>query len=381
MWGDRVVIPQAGRERVLKILHDGHPGILRMKRIARGVVWWPKIDTAIEKTVQDCQACQLHQKTPATTPLHPWEWPTRPWSRIHIDHAGPFMGKIFFVLVDAHSKWMDAHIVSSTSSGNVISVLRSVFATHGLPETVVSDNGTAFTSAEFRTFLKRNGIRQITSAPYHPATNGLAERAVQTLKNALRKANSKDIEATLARFLFHYRTTPHSTTGLTPAEMLMGRTLRTHLDLIKPDIAAKVKRAQDVQKQNHDRRSKPLRSFAEDDPVFVRNFGDGEKWLPGTVELCQGPVNYRIKLQDGKIVRRHITQIRKRSVEIQEALEAPDLDLPQLPSTDTPNPNVDTPDPEPTSEQDQSPTETQPLRRSTRIRHPPERYGEQVSFS
>ena len=83
--------------------------------------------------------------------------------------------------------------------------------------------------------------------------------------------------------------------------------------------------------------------------------------IPGTVELCQGPVNYRIKLQDGKIVRRHITQIRKRSVEIQEAPEAPDLDLPQLPSTDTPNPNVDTPDPEPTSEQDQSRTETQPL--------------------
>ena len=106
-WGDRVVIPQAGREKVLKILHEGHPGILRMKRIARGVVWWPKIDTAIEKTVQDCQACQLHQKSPAPTPLHPWEWLTRPWSRIHIDHTGPFMGKTFFVLVDARTFEMD----------------------------------------------------------------------------------------------------------------------------------------------------------------------------------------------------------------------------------------------------------------------------------
>ena len=107
------------------------------------------------------------------------------------------MGKTFFVLVDAHLKWMDAHIVSSTSSGNVISVLRSVVATHGLPETVVSDNGTAFTSAEFCTFLKRNGLKQITSVPYHPATNGMADRAVQTLKNALCKANSKDYLSTI----------------------------------------------------------------------------------------------------------------------------------------------------------------------------------------
>jgi hypothetical protein len=132
-------------------------------------------------------------------------------------------------------------------------------------------------------------------------TNGLAGRAVQTLRNALRKANSKDVTATLARFLFHYRTTSHSTTGIMPAEMLMGRTLRTHLDQIKPDVAAKVQSAQEAQKRNHDRYSKPLRSFAESDPVFVRNFGDREKWIPGTVELCQGPVTNKVKLQVGKI--------------------------------------------------------------------------------
>ena len=235
--------------------------------------------------------------------MHPWEWPIRPWSRIHIDHAGPFIGKIFFVLVDAHSKWMDAHIVSSASSGNVISVLKSVFATHGLSETVVSDNGTAFASAEFRAFLKRNGIKQITSAPYHPSTNGLAERAVQTLKNALRKANSKDITANLARFLFHYRTTPHSTTGLTPAEMLMGRTLRTHLDHIKPDVAAKVQSAQEAQ-----------------------------------------------------------SEIMKRSVDIQVMPEssAADPGLPQFPSNNTSNPEAD-------SESDQSSSQPQPLRRSACI--------------
>ena len=85
---------------------------------------------------------------------------------------------MFLVLIDTHSKWMDMHTVPSATSHSTISVLRTIFASHGLPEILVSDNGTAFTSSEFGIFLRQNGIRHITSAPYHPATNGLAERAV-----------------------------------------------------------------------------------------------------------------------------------------------------------------------------------------------------------
>lgn len=109
--------------------------------------------------------------------------------------------------------------------------------------------------------------------------------------------------------------------------------------------------------------------------MFVRNFGDGVKWIPGTVELCQGPVTYKVKLQDGRIVHHHITQIRKHSVKIPVTPEnsAADLDLPQLPST-----NASTP--ETNSESDRS-SQTQTLRRLTRTQHPPNRYGEQVSFS
>lgn len=155
--------------------------------------------------------------------------------------------------------------------------------------------------------------------------------------------------------------------------MLMGHTIRTHLDQIKPDVAARVQSAQDAQKRNHDKNAKTLRSFAEGDAVFIRNFGDGEKWLPGTVEFCQGPVTYKVKLQDGKIVCCHITQIRKHLVEIQETQSsAADLDLPQLPNT---------PNPETTSEPEQPSLQAPPLRRSTRIRKPPSRYGEQISFS
>ncbi len=89
-----------------------------------------------------------------------------------LDFAGPFQGKLFFVMIDAHSKWIEAVCTSSTSSQIVIEELRTVFSKFGLPETIVTDNGSSFTSQEFREFLKNNGIRHTTSAPYHPASNG-----------------------------------------------------------------------------------------------------------------------------------------------------------------------------------------------------------------
>ena len=117
---------------------------------------------------------------PSRSPLHPWEWPGRPWSRAHVDYAGPFMGKMFLLIIDAHSKWMDIHCGNSAPSSVTIEKMRTTFATHGLPEIVVSYNGSNFVSSEFKSFLQKNGIKHITSAPYHPGTNGLVERAAQT---------------------------------------------------------------------------------------------------------------------------------------------------------------------------------------------------------
>ena len=232
--GSRVVIPESGRRQVLDVLHQGHPGTSRMKSLARSVVWWPGIDADLEREVRECPECQLHSKSPPSAPVHAWEWPSRPWVRIHVDYAGPFLGKHFLVLVDAYSKWLEVMVVPSTSSQCTIDALRSVFATHGLPEILVSDNGTAFTSEEFRGFLKLNGIRQVTISPYHPASNGLAERAVQTFKEGMKKSKTTDLQLRLTRFLFQYRITPHTTTGIAPAEMLMNRRPHSHLDLLHP---------------------------------------------------------------------------------------------------------------------------------------------------
>ena len=102
-----VIVPSAGRSKVLDQLHQCHPGIARMKCLSRSYVWWPGIDKDIEIRIKSCTQCQQNQKTPAKAPFHPWDWPERPWMRLHIDYAGPFLGKMFLVVVDAHWKWLE----------------------------------------------------------------------------------------------------------------------------------------------------------------------------------------------------------------------------------------------------------------------------------
>ena len=125
------------------------------------------------------------------------------------------------------SKWIDVIPNSSATSNKTIEKLQTVFTNFGLPEQIVTDNGSAFTSNEFETFLQRNGIQQIRTAPYHPASNGQAERTVQTFKTTLNKMlNEKGtINQKVQRFLIAYCTTPHSPTNCTPAELIFGRRL------------------------------------------------------------------------------------------------------------------------------------------------------------
>ena len=313
LWGTRVVVPPPGRDAVLHELHEGHPGITRMKALARMYVWWPGITADIEKSVRLCPECQQVQSSPPLAPLHPWKWPTRPWARLHLDFAGPFEGKNILIAIDAHSKWIEAVCTSAVSSSCVIEELRTLFARFGLPEMIVSDNGTCFVSREFEEFLRNNGVKHTTSAPYHPSSNGLAERAVQVIKRGLKKDKEGSMSARLARVLFNYRITPQSTTGLAPTELLLGRRPRTRLDLLKPHTAERVEGKQQEQKGRHDTRSN-VRSFEVGDAIFLKNFGAGARWLPGKIVEKSGPVSYHVVLEDGRRKRCHQDQLRSRIV-------------------------------------------------------------------
>ena len=298
------MIPPPGRDAVLEELHESHPGITKMKVLARMYVWWPGINADIERSVRLCHACQEVQSSPSLAPLNPWKWPTRPWARLHLDFAGPFQGKTILIIIDAHSKWIEATCTLSTSSSCVIEELRTLFAKFGLPETIVTDNVTGFVSQQFATFLRDNRIRHTTSAPYHPASNGLAERAVQVVKRGLKKVTSGTMNTRLAKVLFNYRITPHSTTGVSPAKLLLHRQPRTRLDLLLLNTPLRVEEKHESQKKSHDLRARE-RSFQSNDLVYVKNFGTGLRWIPGRVIEVAGPASYVIQLDDGKQRHRH----------------------------------------------------------------------------
>ena len=116
LWGIRVVVPQSCQKAVLGELHTSHPGMVKMKSLARVHVWWPSIDKHIEQMVRECEACQGVRNNPPTTFLHPWSWPDGPWKRVHIDFAGPFQGSMFMVIVDAHSKWLEVVPMTTTTT-------------------------------------------------------------------------------------------------------------------------------------------------------------------------------------------------------------------------------------------------------------------------
>ena len=311
LWGGRVVIPKKLRPRVLEELHRGHPGVVRMKQLARSHTWWPGIDAQIEDAVRACEPCQQYRKAPPVAPLHAWSWPSTPWDRIHVDFLGPFVGKMMMVVTDAHSKWPEVVIMHRTTAVSTIEALRNIFARNGLPRHLVSDNGPQFISDEFKHFMRSNGIRHSRTTPYHPASNGAAERLVQSVKQALRAALSAGapLGQALATFLLRYRTTPHATTGVAPCALFCNRMLRTRLDLLAPDVGGRVQDQQLKQKMHHDKSS--LREFQEGQVVWARDLQGGPRWVQTTVQERLGPVSYQVRLESGELWRRHVDHLRE----------------------------------------------------------------------
>ena len=307
LWNSRVVVPDSLRGILLKDLHAEHLGMVKMKQLARKYFWWPKLDKEIEETVKCCPACQEAAKSPAASQHASWSWPGGPWKRIHLDFAGPYLGKMFLVVVDAYSKYLEIVPMSHATSATTITALRHIFSNFGLPEHIVTDNGSQFTSEEFQTFLKDNDIQHTTTAPGHPATNGLAERYVGEFKDKLSKmgATGESLQTKLDRFLLTYRATPTGM-GKSPAELLMNRQPRIKFSALR---AKQSKSEVKIFQDNLDNHPKYLQNQA----VFVRNFGKGAKWIPGTIVKIISPRNYEVEIGD-VIWKRHEEQIRPRYI-------------------------------------------------------------------
>ena len=158
------------------------------------------------------------------------KWATRPWQHIHVDFAN-FKGQIVLVVIDSYSKWLEVIPMSSTIAEKTVDKLRSLFATWGIVEELVSDNGPQFVMQTFKSFMDANGIKHTLIPAYHPSSNGAAERSVGVLKKALKtqvfdakhKGKTLSLEHRLANFLTVYRNTPQTTTKESPAVLFLKR--------------------------------------------------------------------------------------------------------------------------------------------------------------
>ena len=222
--GMRLLIPRKLRERVLDLAHEGHQGLVKTKQRLRTKVWWAGIDKQVENRCKTCHGCQLVGL--------PTEFPSQPWIDLAVDLMRPLpSGEYVLVVVDYYSRYFEVDILTSVTSTKIIESLEKIFCTHGLPQSLKTDNSTQFVSGEFERFLKTNDIEHRTSTPLWPQANGEVERQNRSLLKALRiaKAEKKNIWTEMRKFLTVYRTTPHSSTGVTPAKLLFNREIRTKI--------------------------------------------------------------------------------------------------------------------------------------------------------
>ncbi|BHF63607.1 hypothetical protein SprV_0200660100 [Sparganum proliferum] len=320
MFADRVVIPSSLRPTVLRQFHAAHPGTSRIKSIARSFAYWPGIDGDIDDLVRRCSRYQQAAKMPPRQPPVPWEPPERPWSRVHIDFAGPLNGVSYLILVNAYSKWPEIARLNPATASATIAFLRRIFSQHGLPEVLVSDNGSQFTSSSFEDFCRQHNIQHLRLPPYHPQSNGQAERVVDTFKRALLKARKEGTTDEIVQaFLFSYRTTPNpaSPGGISPAEALMGRKLRTMFHALVPT---------DEQPAQTSPVSHSKLSVGT--PVFVRDYRTGlPYWIEATIVAHRGSILFDVDVGDDIWVRHH-NQIRRRHCSNTTGLESmPSLSL------------------------------------------------------
>ena len=329
--GTRVVIPESLQPQILDLLHIGHFGIERMKQLARTAVYWPGIDSAIEMFSRRCDSCGEHQNKPSKPAVHPWMLPEKPWSRVHVDHAINFMGTNWLVMTDAYSKYPCIHPTSSTSTRATLDLLEEDFAHFGFPHTLVTDNATTFTSEEFQSWCRDRGIMHLTGAPYHPATNGAAERLVQTFKQALRKSSLPPKRA-LQEFLMQYRRMPTSC-GFSPSELLMSRQMRTRIDSLLPSPAhiAQAKQTKDTTSSSGGV-SKVTKQYKVGDPVYALYCGPRRekepRWVPAIIKKTLGTRCFNVKvIPRGPVWRRHWEQLQPRYASAEDSEPGDSVDV------------------------------------------------------
>lgn len=334
---DRIVVPVSLQSEMLNVIHESHLGIEKMKSRARPVLFWPGMNSDIEEVAKGCATCAKFRPANVKEPLIPHEVPDLPWKKVGVD-VMTVDGLDYLVVVDYHSKWPELAKLERKTAQHIIMHLKSIFARHGVPEIMMSDN-MPFASYEFGLFAEEWGINQVTSSPTYARSNGQVERTIQTLKRLMQKAKQDHRDQYIA--LLEYRNTPVSGLLYSPAQMLMSRTLRSKMPVASKHLEPKIvnatkdlSRRQKRQKDVHDRGAVPLQPLQPGQPVFIRW---GKRWRPARVvrQHDTAPRSYWVLTDEG-------SEVRRNRVDLRPSL-APPVNLSQPPPVNIPRAVPDRP--------------------------------------
>ena len=315
--GERVVIPESMRREMLGIIHESHLGMVKCKQLARDVLYWPGLNKQIEDLVSRCATCQKYRRKQQKEPLLPTEVPHRPWQIVATD-LFDLDGHKYLILTDYYSEWFEMEQLTTDSTATtVIGKMSKWFATHGIPEKVISDNGPPFNSYKFADFAGKYGFTHQTTSPYHSQANGLAEKVVGIAKRIIIKCAETKQDPYLA--LLNYRNTPRDGVG-SPAQRLFGRRTCTRLptaDMLLNPVTQQPERVTERlmedrtrAKSYYDKGSSNLQDLRSGDTIRVRS--QQGTWEPAKLQPDQHPYrSHSVMLPNGRVYRRNRRDILK----------------------------------------------------------------------
>ena len=316
---DRIVVPRSLRAEVLDEIHGAHMGESKSLSFARDYVFWPSMTAQIKDRVSSCSICNAFRNRQQRESLHPHDIPGLPWQVVGTD-LFDYAGQTYLLVTDFYSKYFEIELLRQNTARCVINNLKKIFARFGVPDEVVSDNGSQYsntrnlfsTTHEFKQFAEEWGFRHTTSSPEYPQSNGAAERAVQTAKRIFKKAAADKKDP--FEGLLKYRNTPFEDIGVSPVQLLMSRRTRTMIpthrrlllpQAVDPDQVVKaLKQRQSVSKKNYDKQGRDLPQLEPGDKVRIRPNRDRE-WRKAEVL----PRSYLLQDERGRVYRRNRKQI------------------------------------------------------------------------
>ncbi|KAL9978343.1 hypothetical protein ACROYT_G015844 [Oculina patagonica] len=311
--GERLVVPTSLRKEMLKQIHRSHIGIEGCLRRAREVLYWPLMNAEVKDFISKCSICQSHKPDQCREDMQPYPVPPRPWSMLAAD-LFELGQQQFFLLVDYWSGFFEVQELKVATSASVIAACKVQFSRHGIPEVLITDNGSQFASSAFIAFAREWQFEHRTSSPRYPQSNGRAENAVKTCKNLMKKAKADGQDPLLA--LLDWRNTPTERIGTSPAQRLMGRRTRTllptHENLLMQsahsDTATKLADRKSRQVRQYNKRSRPLEPLKCGQAIRMRLPGKQE-WSLGTCTRVLKNRSYEVEIC-GRRYRRNRRQLR-----------------------------------------------------------------------